>query len=243
MSPAGCSGPTSEDIEGFQYVELSPVARLAWRILPKHEKTLIDSISPHSSEERGESRPPPAWGSVAVVAEVRYVSGEESIPLGSSQYFAMDGIRINGPDLVEAEYEILSSIVGVRTGRWWWEGRLGLEFLGGASLSSTSVEAESSDQRIRDTAFTAGPLVGGRLTIQPLPWLSIYGQGTFALMFTERSGLDAVGEFAVMATPVAGVGLFAGWRHWKYVVAQDERDEANIVLDLFGPIVGLELLF
>jgi hypothetical protein len=85
--------------------------------------------------------------------------------------------------------------------------------IGGVGFQRLDLDVESGNITEHDKNLTAGPLFGAQLTVQPISWLDLYGRVTRT--FTSHVILDT----------------------------QEDKNKADINLNLSGLTVGVHLIF
>lgn len=234
----GCS---NVDIQGSDQNTLIPVGRLTVQVTPEDRPTLLDvgdrrALAEHYAlwpEREGFT------GSFAIDFEVAGTHGEFTQDLAPGETVAFRELTSLGAD-VSAEYDLIASSVAGRGGFLLKE-IVGIEGIAGVGFQHFDFDVRAGGDRAHDTTFTAGPLLGARLSLRLFHWLELYGQATGVFgIFDGPTTLGSL-EPGVEIAPLPGVSVIAGYRWWEYDEVRTEP--SDIEVRSAGPHVGLRITF
>lgn len=172
-------------------------------------------------------------------ADVAYLHGKSTIRLTDKEKTTFNVTEFNGPLAVDASYGVLNSMLGIRSGNVYRDS-VGVEFLLGVDYLRTNLKLQSGLKSESKSLDNVGPYFGGKLSYKPTDYLTMYSR---LLMIVSLMSLDgSIFDGGISAKIHKNVSMFAEWRHFSALI-HTPMSESNIVLNVSGPRVGVEVAF
>jgi hypothetical protein len=221
---ASCSTSTTS-IKGEDTDVVIPGVRASWNLLPR-----MTPKDPEAKKPRGV---------LHAEVDVAYGDGSSSQTLAAGQSVSFEGLTLNGPAEVSANYSLLTSSVAVRGGV-----RLGQQVTatGLMGFSYMQLDMRVSSGGLSDSASSEdlGLLLGAQLDYEPTSWLVLSGRVAHTFTPQDEHTKLRDRELGARFRIWEHGGLFAGWRGWDYY---DEHSGSDFDLALSGPTIALHLGF
>ncbi len=121
-----------------------------------------------------------------------------------------------------------------------------LEAIGGVEILRIETALSGAGLQTTDRRTFGGVLGGVRAGLQPHEMIEFYGLGSIGLLVSGKG--DGANlrvtklELGALIMPVDYLGLFAGYR-WSDYWQDRDHEESDVDLELYGPVLGLELRF
>jgi hypothetical protein len=257
LASLGCTGATVVDIEGedrdrvlpkfLTSIELtnttSRASRWSWRGFADEGKGLLDDDARFGA--------PASPFQVFLDFEVGRGEAQFGQTISAGERIALGESTIQGATRVVADAQVTAGSVAVRAGQRYARGILGVEGLFGLGYQNVETTVTSPVGTAASTLFSLGPIVGGKVSVRPLPFIGVYGQVSYTLgLARDPAGLMAA-ELGLELRPLPAVSVLGGWRWWQYdeeresdtPIAIGSEDDSDIDFELSGPMVGLQIVF
>lgn len=171
--------------------------------------------------------------------EVTHQSGGFNQELTTGENIRLDGVTFDGPQIVAAEYELITAYAAwnqefVSSGRYNIEGFLGL---GLTHLDMTLTGTEGRDSK---SELSFGPVAGAQAAAMLVDDLELYARLS---LLAGLIGGDFIGtstwEFGMHWQFARSVAIDAGWYATNLEQPEDNVTLSEIDLELNGPFVRL----
>jgi len=167
--------------------------------------------------------------------------GQFEQDINSSEYVDLRGSQIHGPAMLDSEAEL--GVGYLRFVRHMFV-RESFEWYWGAGLGHSTLKLSVSDgtQTMHDENNATGPhgLVGLAYYFHPM--FGFEGNiGGYYFPSDDPSSLTDL-RAQLVFTPAGAVRLYAGYRYWGYRY-QPSNSSSDVLLDFYGPTVGMTLHF
>lgn len=243
---AGCSAPIKlHDREQF-----APAGRASYEFWPgideRRRGALLDLVSGSADQkavegEKGEkpvtARSHGVRPTIAIDTSITYVEGHDRPKLRAGKTVELSGVSIVGPTRLETNGESWSGTLAARGGVRFFD-VLSLEGILGIDLQRTRVRARGAGKDVSEARMRGGILMGGRVTLRPIPLFDLYAQSTYARGVYSAEE-DQVG---VELHVTRNVYVFGGYRWWRYREFPLNRS-SDVKIRIRGPTAGLGVSF
>ena len=246
------------DIEGHDGDRLLPKLALSFPV----DRSRADTSAPMNRLGNGWTDPfapiasthedlPPALDMVSFIdIELGYAGGEFGQELNGTDQIVFLRDRVTGPAQVTTDYELITGSITGRAGIRAAHGILGVDGIVGLGAQNAELESVSGSIREHANLFSMGPVVGGRVTIQPVRFLEVYADARYTLGFArDLTGLGAA-EVGVEVSPVPGAAIILGYRWWRYLEERDDTirttlsvDRSDVDVQVSGLLIGARFTF
>jgi hypothetical protein len=226
----GCADLTTSAISASDHSVVIPSGRISIDIARRGESPAV----PHTGHaiELGAS-----GGSGD--AEQQLASGELPIVFG--------GRTFNAPAVLRHDFHFRLYEVAYRY-RHLFDGRFGIEALGGLGFAELDFGVASAGQSAREKLSNGGVLAGFGLLWKLRPTTSL--QSRAGVFFGQTEDVSTIIRFEVYVAQALGrhAGLRAGWSAWNVRSIRETDDfptsvNSSIRLRFSGPALGLDLAF
>ena len=240
---ATCEGPRPIDLDIQDRGQPIPSGRVAYEVLPgndtRRQGALLDVLSGAAPLEGIQSEPRPTSGelTLAVVGEYARTSGHGSEPVPAGREIDFD-VELAGPTTVGIDVDNQRGFVALRPGIRIRD-MFSMEALVGVGIDHTRVRVQNAGFLQTDEDVSPGALFGLRLGFRPIPLIDFYAQASTTLSHSITSDLEAGGQLNL----TKNVGLYAGYRRFKYTEEEAKGLGSDLELDFSGPTFGLSLQF
>ena len=113
------------------------------------------------------------------------------------------------------------------------------EALIGVGIDHTRVRVQNAGFLQTDEDVSPGALFGFRLGFRPIPLIDFYAQASTTLSHSLTTDLEAGGQLNL----TKNVGLYAGYRRFRYADEKAKGNGSDLDFDFSGPTFGLSLTF
>lgn len=172
-------------------------------------------------------------------ADVAYIRGKSTIRLTDKEKTTFNVTQFNGPLAVDASYGLLNSMLGIRTGKI-YKDSVGAEFLAGIDYLWTDLKLQSGTKSDSKNIDSFGPYFGGKLSYKPADYFTLYARFLMIVSLMSMDGSIFDGGASVRLHK--NISMFAEWRNFSALI-HTPMSESNIVVNISGPRVGVEVAF
>lgn len=165
-------------------------------------------------------------------------------PQGPDRYLELAGSvafdDITPPD--SGHFSILEATAAYRRSTFGTE-TASFDLLVGAGYNRLDLDVVDGIQALDRNVNRYGPMIGGVLSIEVAPRVTLYGRGTFMYLIPDATSGQA--ETGVRLGISDNVHAFGAWRHWRYRLENltGSTEITDIDIKAEGLAFGLELVF
>jgi len=241
---ATCEGPRPIDLDIQDRGRPTPSGRVAYEFLPGNDTrrrgSLLDVVTRSAPFEgvAPETELPEVAFTFGVVGEVAVTNGHGSEPVPAGREVEFDG-TLAGPATAGVAVDNVRGFAAARPGIRLRD-MFSVEALLGIGVDRTRVRVQSPGGFFQTSEETRpGALFGLRLTFRPVPLLDLYAQGATTVGEAITTDLEAGGQLNL----TRNVGLYAGYRRFKFAEEKGRGSPSDLEFDFAGPTFGLSLTF
>lgn len=238
------TAPITKKVDAEDRDRFTPSARMSYEILPGNDTrrrgSLLDLATrkaPFLGARADGSKVKKADFTLRIAGEYAMVDGQDDVDLPAGRNFQL-GVTIPGPATVDTKIENYRGHLSVRPGGRFLD-IVSVEGIIGIGVDSTEVRLRTPGFDTRDENTEPAFVVGGRLSLRPIPLFDLYGQVVF--MSGNFSSADAEAGVQLNLTP--NLGVYAGYRHWAYDKDSFRGSGSDVDLKLTGATAGGSLTF
>jgi hypothetical protein len=200
--------------------------------------------APQAREEEASARIV-EWTGITVDGEVAYQAAADRQNVAAGRQVSLDGTTIAGPTNIRSRARLIDTTANARTG-FSVADLFRLEALGGFEILATETALSGAGLQTTDRRTFGGVFAGVRAGLRPHEMIEFYGLGSLGFLASAKGDGASLRvtklEVGARIMPVEYLGLFAGYR-WSDYWQDRDHDESDVDLELYGPVLGLELRF